>query len=233
MCAICAASPAGATKPSARSRPPQPTSPHPRRRCIASNAACFAAATCSFARTIASSRSVTAPRCATVGARATSGRRSAPRSLCSRRKTSRIQPEISLSCGTLVPRMNVTESAGIVLNRTGIDRSYLEQLPPWLTFDQFGRYSMLREALEAARSPLDQDRFSVLDVGGWTRHILGGEGLPILAFLPGDDVLVVDQVESPLLHYQAGDGTSLQFADDSFDFVASADTLEHIPAQQR
>ena len=115
----------------------------------------------------------------------------------------------------------------------GLDLSYVEQLPPWLTFDQFGRYSMLREALAAARQPLDQSRFSVLDVGGWIRHILGGEGLPILSFLPDDDVLVVDQVESSLPHYRRGDGAQLDFFDDTFDFVTSADTLEHIPAQRR
>ncbi len=115
----------------------------------------------------------------------------------------------------------------------GVDLSYVDELPPWLTFDQFGRYSTLREALEAARVALDQPAFSVLDVGGWTRQILGGEGLPIVYFLPGDDVLVVDQVESSLPHYRRGDGTSLDFADDSFDFVTSADTLEHIQAPRR
>ncbi len=116
---------------------------------------------------------------------------------------------------------------------TGVDVSYADQLPPWLTFDQFGRYSLLREALGAARTALDQQRFSVLDVGGWTKTLFWEDALPILSFLPDDDVLVLDQAESDLPHYQRGDGTRLDFPDNAFDFVTTADTLEHIPADLR
>ena len=115
----------------------------------------------------------------------------------------------------------------------GVDVSYADQLPPWLTFDQFGRYSLLREALGAARTALGQARFSVLDVGGWTKTLFWEDALPILSFLPDDDVLVLDQAESDLEHYQRGDGTRLDFPDNAFDFVTTADTLEHIPANLR
>ena len=116
---------------------------------------------------------------------------------------------------------------------TGVDVSYADQLPPWLTFDQFGRYSILRETLGAARTALNQRRFSVLDVGGWTKTLFWEDALPILSFLPDDDVLVLDQPECDLPHYQRGDGTKLDFPDNAFDFVTTADTLEHIPAPLR
>lgn len=115
----------------------------------------------------------------------------------------------------------------------GVDRSYAEQLPPWLTFDQFGRYSLIREALAAAREPLGRTSLRVLDVGAYTRTILGGEALPVRDFLPADDVLALDQVPAQLPGYVQGNGTRLDFADDSFDFVVSADTLEHVPELER
>jgi hypothetical protein len=122
---------------------------------------------------------------------------------------------------------------GTIISTNGVDVSYADQLPPWLTFDQFGRYSMLREALEAARTTLGETRFRVLDVGGWTKTLFWEDALPILSFLPTDDVLVLDQAESDLPHYQRGDGTRLDFPDNAFDFVTTADTLEHIPADRR
>src|SRR5688572_11661986 len=108
-------------------------------------------------------------------------------------------------------------------SNSGVDLTYLEQLPPWLTFDQFGRYSVLREAINVARGSLGQQRFSILDVGGFTKTITHDDALPILHFLPDDDVLVVDQAICSLPHYRRADGTQLDFSDDSFDFVTSAD----------
>jgi SAM-dependent methyltransferase len=115
----------------------------------------------------------------------------------------------------------------------GVDLSYVDALPPWLTFDQFGRYSLLREALGAAREALGQRRLRVLDIGAYTRIITGGEALPVLHFLPDDDVLALDVVAADLPHYQQGNGSDLPFGDDAFDFVLSADTLEHVPPPER
>lgn len=101
-----------------------------------------------------------------------------------------------------------------------------------LPFDQYGRYQIIREGLDAAR-PLLGDSFRVLDVGGYFRTGRGVEVLPGQLFLPADDVTVIDQVASGLPGYQRGDGRSLDFADHTFDFVISCDTLEHVPAVDR
>lgn len=101
-----------------------------------------------------------------------------------------------------------------------------------LPFDQYGRYRIVREALDAVR-PLLGARLRVLDVGGF---FLSGRGEPLLParmFLPDDDVTVIDQAGYELPGYIRGDGRGLGFADGSFDFVISCDTLEHVPAPDR
>lgn len=108
----------------------------------------------------------------------------------------------------------------------------LEKAMQRMPFDQFGRYHMLRETVDACREHLAQSRLSILDVGGfYDDH--GTPSLPIKEFLPTDDVTVLDVVPCQLPGYIQGDGTALDFADSSFDLVVSADTLEHIPQPQR
>jgi len=108
----------------------------------------------------------------------------------------------------------------------------LEQAASHMPFDQFGRYHMLREAVDACRRVIGAERLRVLDVGGfYDDH--GTPTLPLTRFLPSDDLTVLDVVESDLPGYVKGDGTALDFADDEFDLVVSADTLEHIPRPQR
>jgi SAM-dependent methyltransferase len=101
-----------------------------------------------------------------------------------------------------------------------------------LPFDQYGRYQMMRDALDAAR-PVVGQRLRILDVGGFYRSIRGEEMLPARMFLPDDDVTVVDQPSATLPGYIQGDGRSLNFDDAAFDFVISCDTLEHVPAPDR
>lgn len=113
----------------------------------------------------------------------------------------------------------------------------MNQLPhdptlPALPFDQHSRYQMMREALDAAREKVGP-RLRVLDVGGFFRRADGTPILPARLFLPTDDVTVLDQRIADLPGYVQGDGRSLQFADQSFDFVISCDTLEHVPAADR
>lgn len=101
-----------------------------------------------------------------------------------------------------------------------------------LPFDQYGRYSLIREALDATRPALGT-RLRVLDVGGYFCTRRGESILPAREFLPGDDVTVIDREPCDLPGYVRGDGRKLEFAADAFDFVVSCDTLEHVPAADR
>ncbi|MDP9312892.1 MAG: class I SAM-dependent methyltransferase [Chloroflexota bacterium] len=108
----------------------------------------------------------------------------------------------------------------------------LEQAMHDMPFDQFGRYHMLREAVDACRGQLGLERLTILDVGGFYEDN-GQPTLPITRFLPQDAVTVLDVVECNLPGYVRGDGAALDFPDSHFDLVISADTLEHIPQNRR
>jgi hypothetical protein len=108
----------------------------------------------------------------------------------------------------------------------------LEQAAQTMPFDQFGRYHMLREAVDACREQLGLEQLSILDVGGFYEDH-GTPTLPLTRFLPDDNVTVVDVVDCDLPGYIKGDGTGLHFDAASFDLVVSADTLEHIPQAGR
>jgi hypothetical protein len=101
-----------------------------------------------------------------------------------------------------------------------------------LPFDQYGRYRLIREALDAARPSFGRP-LRALDVGGFFRTRRGEPMLPARAFLPDDDVTVLDQQPADLPGYVLGDGRGLHFDDAGFDFVVSCDTLEHVPAPDR
>jgi hypothetical protein len=102
-----------------------------------------------------------------------------------------------------------------------------------LPFDQYGRYRMVREAVEAARVALGRDRLSILDVGGYYQDSDGTPRLPSQQFLGDQELTVLDLPECDLPGYIQGDGTALTYADSSFDLVISCDTLEHIPPDLR
>ncbi|GAC1385305.1 MAG: hypothetical protein NVSMB42_04530 [Herpetosiphon sp.] len=102
-----------------------------------------------------------------------------------------------------------------------------------MPFDQFGRYHMLREAIDACRSLLPSGPLRILDVGGFFRLADGQPSLPLVGILPADTVTVVDRVECDLPGYVRGDGSALNWPDQTFDLVVSADTLEHIPRPRR
>jgi SAM-dependent methyltransferase len=91
---------------------------------------------------------------------------------------------------------------------------------------------MMREAVDACRAVLASDRLTILDVGGFYEDN-GQPTLPITRFLPQDTVTVLDVVECNLPGYVRGDGAALDFPDNHFDLVISADTLEHIPRNRR
>jgi hypothetical protein len=108
----------------------------------------------------------------------------------------------------------------------------LEQAAREMPFDQYGRYHMLREAVDACRQSLGKESLTILDVGGFYES-RGQPTLPLRRFLVDDEVTVLDVVECDLPGYVQGDGTALHFEDASFDLVVSADTLEHIPGGAR
>jgi len=99
-----------------------------------------------------------------------------------------------------------------------------EQLKKELAFDQYARYAIIRNTINANRK--DGVIFKVLDVGG-RENILQ-------KFLPGDDVFYLDPfVESDDANFIKGDGCAMPLGDESFDWVVSADVFEHIPPTER
>ncbi len=102
-----------------------------------------------------------------------------------------------------------------------------------LPFDQYGRYRMVREAVDAARQALGRERLSILDVGGYYQEADGTPRLPSQQFLGDQDLTVLDLPPCDLPGYVQGDGTAMTFPDGSFDLVISCDTLEHIPPDLR
>jgi len=116
---------------------------------------------------------------------------------------------------------------------TQLNNDQVQQAAQRMPFDQFGRYAMLREAVDACRGALGAERLSVLDVGGFFAAADGTPTLPVREFLPQDDVLVVDVVECQLPGYVRGDGAALDWSDAAFDLVVSCDTLEHIQRPRR
>lgn len=102
-----------------------------------------------------------------------------------------------------------------------------------LPFDQYGRYRMVQEAVEAIRQALARERLSILDVGGYYQEADGSPRLPSQQFLGEHDLTVLDLPPCGLPGYVQGDGTDLQFPDNSFDLVISCDTLEHIAPDLR
>jgi hypothetical protein len=95
-----------------------------------------------------------------------------------------------------------------------------------LPFDQYQRYKMVEELVGLLRCKRSGGRrLRILDVGGHPGFISH--------FLPEDDVCILDMLPSEVPNCVQGDGARLPFENDSFDWVVSIDTLEHIPSDQR
>src|SRR6476469_1074848 len=92
-----------------------------------------------------------------------------------------------------------------------------------LPFDQYGRYRMVREAVDAACAALGRDRLSILDVGGYYEDSDGRPRLPSQQFLGDQELTVLDLPACDLPGYTQGDGTALTYADSSFDLAISCD----------
>jgi SAM-dependent methyltransferase len=100
--------------------------------------------------------------------------------------------------------------------------------PLALPFDQYQRYTAVAQIADQVRTRLGQSHLRVLDVGGFYRTRLGQSILPLVHFLPQDQVLAVDLIAKPLPNYALASGRSLPFGNQAFDLVVSCDTLEHV-----
>lgn len=90
-------------------------------------------------------------------------------------------------------------------------------------FDQFTRQAAVSDIIDATRK--DKEKFSILDVGGYKGATA--------KFQSKDDVTILDVYDVDEPDYIKGDGTSLTFESDSYDYVVSFDALEHVKGEGR
>lgn len=102
-----------------------------------------------------------------------------------------------------------------------------------MPFDQYQRYRLTVELIAALKQATSMTGrpWRILDVGGYFPTKDGV--LPLPAWMPDDETLVVDTVPFEGANYQQASGMGLPFADGSWDIVISCDTLEHIPPAGR
>ena len=92
-----------------------------------------------------------------------------------------------------------------------------------LPFDLYQRHKLVQETVERIRD--GRPRLSILDVGGSPGYLR--------AFLPRDQVVVVDREGPAQEVVLIAEALALPFADRAFDVVVSLDTLEHVPRSGR
>jgi hypothetical protein len=95
--------------------------------------------------------------------------------------------------------------------------------PLSLPFDQYQRYRFVSDLLSEVR-PRGKS-WTVLDVGGRTALLR--------AFLPSDQVHLIDLEPSSEAGLVLGDGSRLPYQDKSVDVIVAFDTLEHVPPHLR
>src|SRR5438128_180392 len=102
-----------------------------------------------------------------------------------------------------------------------------------MPFDQYQRYRLTVELVAALKqdASVAGTSWRILDVGGYFPTKDGV--LPLPAWMPDDETLVVDTVPFEGANYRQASGMGLPFADGSWDIVISCDTLEHIPPTGR
>lgn len=93
-----------------------------------------------------------------------------------------------------------------------------------LPFDQYSRQRVVAEIIQKTVRTANQ-KFKVID--------LGGHKGKTQAFMPNDDVTIIDVYDETYPNYIKGDATAMTFADDSYDIATSFDVFEHIPRAKR
>ena len=102
-------------------------------------------------------------------------------------------------------------------------------------FDQYQRYQILSNIINLYKKVSNDDKINILDVGGAGIDRYGKRNLPLKEFLKNEDIKVLDIVDGyeNFEDFINGSGDDINYKDNSFDFVVSNDTLEHIPPHQR
>ena len=98
-----------------------------------------------------------------------------------------------------------------------------------IAFDQFQRYETMARLIGYHKAA-SNEKCTILELGS-------NEHKDLRLFLEDDDILFTDVVLTETMkndpEFQFADGTDLQFADESFDFVVAADVFEHVSAEKR
>lgn len=98
------------------------------------------------------------------------------------------------------------------------------ELEKELGFDLYGRYALIRDIIDKCRT--SKKKLKILDVGG--------RGNLLKAFMPKDEVWYLDpNIDASDKNFIKADGCDMPLEDGSFDWVVSADVLEHIPKGKR
>ncbi|MCM1577469.1 MAG: glycosyltransferase, partial [Ruminococcus sp.] len=99
-----------------------------------------------------------------------------------------------------------------------------------MPFDQYQRYAAISLLIEFHRAGDPEKTFRVLELGS-------NEHKDLSMFLGNDNIVYTDIVLTEKMKddpaFMQVDGSCMPFGDNEFDFVVSADVLEHVPEEKR
>ncbi|WZL73641.1 methyltransferase domain-containing protein [Clostridiaceae bacterium 35-E11] len=101
-------------------------------------------------------------------------------------------------------------------------------------FDQYQRYETVKRLVNIYKQINNEKSVSILDIGGAGQDRYGQKRLLIKEFLPKEECYVLDVMEGyDFPEYIKGNGKDIPFPNNSFDFVITNDTLEHVRPEKR